>query len=888
MNLRNINFVVMRGVAIFIICLFINNLTSLATHNRAGEITFRHISGLTYEFTITTYTYTPSAANRSELTIEWGDNSSSIAPMADGYPIFLPGYYRHNVYKATHTFPGPGIYEVLVQDPNRNLGVQNIPNSVNVVFSIKTTILINNIVGDNSSPELLNPPKDRAALGHIFIHNPAAYDPDGDSLAYKLTVCTGQDGKPIEDYTLPPKSDTFYVDAVTGDLIWNTPVDTGKYNVAMNIQEWRNGLIIGNIVRDMQIEVFITNNNPPENPPLTSYCVEAGTLIEFQVTVTDKDDDPIKVSMTGGPFQLADSSATFETDTSGFGFTTSTFRWQTICSHVRKQPYQIILKSEDVNEDISLVDISNFTVKILGPAPTGLSTSSTSSLINLSWDQSSCDNVAGYYVYRREAGYDFQPDSCENGVPLYTGYSRVGEVSGLSNTFFPDNNNGEGLIQGIVYCYMVTAYFADGSESFASVPVCASLIPGTPSIINVSVTRTGVDTGEVYLAWLKPMDIDTVAAPGPYVFQILRTDNLDADNFQLIDSVETPDLNDTTYYDNLNTVQYPYFYTVKLFNNTPGNRFEIREQDNEIASTLYMQITPDDNSLILDFKKKVPWVNTDYIVYRQNRITGNFDSIGTTQQDRYIDSGLKNGVEYCYRARSIGWRPVDSVIFENENLSHINCGIPEDTTAPCPPYLSVISYCDSLMNLLTWTNPNNYCADDVIRYKIYYSSTIQGPSDSLAGNSSAPDTTFHHRLEKVMQLGGCYYVTAIDSFENESLPSNRVCVDACPYFELPNVFSPNNDGINDKFVAKIPEGIGDNLKVEIKIFNRWGQLVYESDDNPLIEWNGTYMKSKKIVASGVYYYICDVYEPRITGVEVRNIVGFIHVYTDKSSDEAGE
>jgi gliding motility-associated-like protein len=878
----------MRGIVTFIFILFVYNLSSLATHNRAGEITFRHISGLTYEFTITTYTYTPSAANRSELTIEWGDNSSSIAPMADGYPIFLPDDYRHNVYIATHTFPGPGIYKVLVQDPNRNLGVQNIPNSVNVVFSITTTILINTVVGDNSSPELLNPPKDRAALGHIFIHNPSAYDPDGDSLAYKLTVCTGQDGKPIENYTLPPRSDTFYVDAVTGDLIWDAPIDTGKYNVAMNIQEWRNGFIIGNIVRDMQIQVFRTDNNPPVNPPLTSYCVEAGTLIEFRFTVTDKDNDRIKLSMTGGPFELADSNATFEIDTSGLGFTTSTFRWQTVCSHVRKQPYRIILKSEDVNEDISLVDISNFTVKILGPAPTGLATSSTSSLINLSWDQSPCDNVAGYYIYRREEFYDFQPDSCENGVPLYTGYRRVGEVSGLSNTFFPDDNNGEGLIQGIVYCYIVTAYFADGSESFASVPVCASLVPGTPSIINVSVTRIGVDTGEVYLSWLKPWNIDTIEAPGPYIFQILRTDNLDANNFILIDSVETPDLNDTTFYDNLNTIQFPYYYTVKLFNNTPGNRFEIREQDNEIASSLYMQITPDDNSLILDFKKKVPWVNTDYVVYRQNLTTGNFDSIGTTQEDRFIDSGLKNGVEYCYRARSIGWRPVNSLIFENENLSHINCGIPADTTAPCPPRLSVISYCDSLMNLLTWTNPNNYCADDVIRYKIYYSSTIQGFSDSLAGNSSATDTIYHHRLEHVMQLGGCYYVTAIDSFENESLPSNRVCVDVCPYFELPNVFSPNNDGINDKFVAKIPEGIGDNLKVEIKIFNRWGQLVFQSDDNPLIEWNGTYMKSKKIVAPGVYYYICDVYEPRITGVEVRNIVGFIHVFTDKSSVKTGE
>jgi hypothetical protein len=30
----------------------------------------------------------------------------------------------------------------------------------------------------------------------------------------------------------------------------------------------------------------------------------------------------------------------------------------------------------------------------------------------------------------------------------------------------------------------------------------------------------------------------------------------------------------------------------------------------------------------------------------------------------------------------------------------------------------------------------------------------------------------------------------------------------------------------------------------------------------------------------VYYYICDVYEPRISGTEVRALVGFIHLYKE--------
>jgi len=41
----------------------------------------------------------------------------------------------------------------------------------------------------------------------------------------------------------------------------DTPADTGKFNVAMDINEWRNGKKIGVVERDMQIEVLQHNNS---------------------------------------------------------------------------------------------------------------------------------------------------------------------------------------------------------------------------------------------------------------------------------------------------------------------------------------------------------------------------------------------------------------------------------------------------------------------------------------------------------------------------------------------------------------------------------------------------------------------------------------------------
>ena len=54
------------------------SVTAFATHNRAGEITYKHLSGFTYQFTITTYTKVSGIsadADRTRLGISWGDGT---------------------------------------------------------------------------------------------------------------------------------------------------------------------------------------------------------------------------------------------------------------------------------------------------------------------------------------------------------------------------------------------------------------------------------------------------------------------------------------------------------------------------------------------------------------------------------------------------------------------------------------------------------------------------------------------------------------------------------------------------------------------------------------------------------------------------------------------
>lgn len=65
---------------------------------------------------------------------------------------------------------------------------------------------------------------------------------------------------------------------------------------------------------------------------------------------------------------------------------------------------------------------------------------------------------------------------------------------------------------------------------------------------------------------------------------------------------------------------------------------------------------------------------------------------------------------------------------------------------------------------------------------------------------------------------------------------------------IPNVFSPNGDGVNDTF--KIVDFSG---SWELMIFDRWGSLVYATQQAEGASWNGVNIQGKE-VDTGVYFY----------------------------------
>jgi gliding motility-associated-like protein len=102
----------------------------------------------------------------------------------------------------------------------------------------------------------------------------------------------------------------------------------------------------------------------------------------------------------------------------------------------------------------------------------------------------------------------------------------------------------------------------------------------------------------------------------------------------------------------------------------------------------------------------------------------------------------------------------------------------------------------------------------------------------------------------------CYKVSA--RFHPEGAPaaeafvfsSNTACVTPISEVFVPNVFSPNGDGVNDvfrPFFSSLPVEAG----YELLVFDRWGALVFETND-PLAAWDGRYLG--ELMANGVYVH----------------------------------
>jgi gliding motility-associated-like protein len=98
---------------------------------------------------------------------------------------------------------------------------------------------------------------------------------------------------------------------------------------------------------------------------------------------------------------------------------------------------------------------------------------------------------------------------------------------------------------------------------------------------------------------------------------------------------------------------------------------------------------------------------------------------------------------------------------------------------------------------------------------------------------------------------GTYVITLITSTQHGCIDTVRQTITIEPdfVFYIPNAFSPDDDGINDTFTGK---GVFIN-QYEMTIFDRWGNLIFFSDDI-LKPWDGMANHGSEIAQRDVYIY----------------------------------
>ena len=318
------------------------NTNLFATHAKAAEIIYKHMEGYLYEISIITITYSPSPADRPELQIIWGDGTNEVLPRH--HYIDLESTTRKNYYIGQHTFPGEGSYLMSMEDPNRNYGIVNIPNSVNQPLYVESLLVINDEAGPNNSPEFPILPYSYVKVNQSFHFNCGAIDWDGDHLAYQLVDCKGLNGLPIPGYQLPAATNEFSLNNENGQILWDYPYLQGEYVIAVKITEWRNGSIIGFVVREFQFAVDAFSLNVPEIVAIEDTAIYYNHELDIIVSAVTSSNESICLNAYGYPFLIDNQAAEFDS-VYGFGNCSSVFHWETIKQHARSQPYYIYLVS---------------------------------------------------------------------------------------------------------------------------------------------------------------------------------------------------------------------------------------------------------------------------------------------------------------------------------------------------------------------------------------------------------------------------------------------------------------------------------------------------------------------------------------------------------------
>jgi gliding motility-associated-like protein len=190
-------------------------------------------------------------------------------------------------------------------------------------------------------------------------------------------------------------------------------------------------------------------------------------------------------------------------------------------------------------------------------------------------------------------------------------------------------------------------------------------------------------------------------------------------------------------------------------------------------------------------------------------------SSDTTYLSKVICDPQEAGTDTVIHSNQYG---CDSILIIEKTFRNINVDLGPDQTVEGGDTILLIAHTNAMTDSIYWRPP--------------YSPELQR---QVVVQDNQRFMIF------IRDSSGCLISDAIDIFVEEESEHEEIYV--------PNIFTPNGDGINDVFR---PVTGSSSIQFEsLQIFDRWGNLIHESREE--LEWNGRY--NGKMLNDGVFIYL---------------------------------
>ncbi len=236
----------------------------------------------------------------------------------------------------------------------------NNPGSRNLYLYAR---LNNTLPACNNSPRYLNTPTPFACVGQSVSYNHGFNDVDGDSLSFELAPALGSNGNTIpynagysflQPVVTSGGANAVQINPVTGTITFVPSIQQFAV-VTVRVREWRNGVQIGEYIRDVQFAIIACNNNLPQVSGVNGtnqyiYNVCAGENFCFTVNSSDADAGQV-VTMT---WNNGIPGATF--NISGGDLPVGTFCWTPTVNDIGQNLFSVTVQ----DNACSLNGVNNF------------------------------------------------------------------------------------------------------------------------------------------------------------------------------------------------------------------------------------------------------------------------------------------------------------------------------------------------------------------------------------------------------------------------------------------------------------------------------------------------------------------------------------------------